>query len=96
MPQDSSEALRWWRRAAEKGEPFAQASLGVMYYEGQNVMQNYVQAYKWLTLAAILFSSPERELREEVVQFREEVGSKMTPAQIAEAQRLAREWKPEQ
>ena len=38
----------------------------------------------------------DRERRDKAVQSRNEVASLMTSAQIAEAQRLAREWKPKQ
>lgn len=92
VPRDDVEAVRWWLRAAEQGDTSAQYNLGINYYEGRGVPQNYVQAHKWFNLAASRFSSSERELRDKAVQFREEVASKMTPAQIADAQRLAREW----
>lgn len=96
VSQDDAEAVRWYRRAAEQGFPDAQLKLGAMYYLGTGVSKDYVQAQKWVTLAASRFSSSERQLRDNVVQFRAEVASKMTPEQIAEAQRLAREWRPEQ
>ncbi len=46
------------------------------------------------TDAASRFSTSEAEKRDQAVKDRDVVASKMTPAQIAEAQRLAREWKP--
>jgi len=96
VPQDDAEAVRWFRQAAEQGAARAQHRLGLMYLLGRGVLQDYVQAHKWFNLAASRYSSSERELRDKAVQFREEVASKMTPAQIAEAQRLAREWEPVQ
>ena len=96
VSQDYTEALRWYRRAAEQDNADAQVNLGVMYYEGEGVPQDYVQAHKWFNLAASQFSSSQRELRDNAVQLRDEVASKMTSAQIADAQRLAREWKPGQ
>lgn len=93
VPQDSTEALRWFRQAAQQGHAIAQYSLGFMYYLGRGASQDYVQAHKWFSLAASRFSNSEQESRDRAVQFRQEVASKMTPAQIAEAQRLAREWK---
>jgi len=46
----------------------------------------------WLNLAAAQSSSGE--IRDESVKLRDDVAKRMTPEQIADAQRLAREWKP--
>lgn len=67
-----------------------------MYYYGPGVPQDYVEAHKWYNLAAARFSAAEAEQRESAVKNRDIIAAKMTPAQIAEAQRLAREWKPKQ
>ncbi len=92
VPQDYAEAVKWYRRAAEQGDADAQANLGNMYYSGLGVPQDYVQAHMWLNLAASR-SSPGKH-RSQAATNRAVVAAKMTPAQIAEAQRLAREWKP--
>jgi TPR repeat protein len=87
VPQDSAKALGWYSKAAEQGHANAQYDLGLMYSEGNGVPQDNVEAYKWFTLAAgngVLMAK----------QFRKDITPKMTPAQITEAQRLAREWKP--
>ncbi len=63
-----------------------------MYDVGQGVPQDYVQAHKWYNLATSRF--PPGENRDLAVKNRDLVATKMTAAQIAEAQRLAREWKP--
>jgi len=52
VPQDYTEALKWYRLAAAQGIAIAQSSLGLMYYEGRGVPQDYVQAHKWFNLAA--------------------------------------------
>ena len=91
VPQDDVEAAYWYRQAAEQGDAEAQYKLGDLYDDGRGVPQDYIQAHKWFNLAASRGSSSVRDV---AVQSREEVGSKMTPAQIAEAQRLAREWEP--
>ena len=96
VPQDDAEAVRWHHQAAEQGHALAQAKLGAMYAMGRGVPQDYVQAHKWFNLAASRLSSSEQESRNRAVQARNEVVSKMTPAQIAEAQRLMREWQPGQ
>ena len=87
VAQDYQEAVRWFRLAAEQGYALAQSNLGAMYANGLGVRQNYVQAYMWATLA----SSQNVEL---AVKWKDFLVKEMTPAQLTDAQRLAREWKP--
>ena len=92
VPQDYAEAVRWYRKAAEQGYAGAQFNLGLMYDNGQGVPQSYVLAHVWLNLSASRQTDPEN--RERTAKARDRVAAKMTPAQITEAQRRAREWKP--
>ncbi len=92
MPQDDAEAVGWWRKAAEQGHATAQYNLGSMYYSGRGVPQDYAQAHMWYDLAASRF--PPGEARDMAVNNRDIVAKKMTPAQISEAQKLARKWRP--
>ncbi len=92
VAQDYAEAVKWYRLAAEQGHASAQNNLAVMYEDGKGVTQDYVQAHKWYNLAAA-GSSPGED-RDRTVKNRDTVEAKMTPAQVAEAQRFAREWKP--
>jgi len=94
IPPDYIETSKWYWKAAEQGHADAQYSLGAMYGRGQGVPQDRVQAYIWLSLAASRFSEPEIEKRQMVLLNRGIIASEMTPEQIAEAQRLAREWIP--
>lgn len=71
-----------------------QYNVGLMYAEGRGVPQDYVQAHKWFNLAASRFPALEAESRDKAVNSRDFVAARMTTAQIAEAQRLASEWKP--
>ena len=90
VPQNYDEAARWYRRAAEQGHAGAQNNLGAMYSTGDGVLQDYVLAHMWFNLAASRFApSPDRD---SAVTNRDRLAARMTPAQIAEAQRLAREW----
>ena len=93
-PQDYREAARWYRRAADQGMADSQVNLGLMYYYGQGVPRDYVMAHMWLDLAASQYPASVRENLNDAVHYKDIVNSRMTPAQIAEAQRLAREWKP--
>ena len=92
VPQDYAEAVNWFRRGAEQGYTPAQCDLGSMYEEGRGVPQDYVQAHMWYNLAAARSTVPGN--RDPAVRNRDNIEGKMTPDQVAEAQRLAREWKP--
>src|SRR4030066_1927926 len=94
VPQNYSEAAKWYRRAAEQGMADSQVNLGIMYYQGQGVSRDYVLAHMWLDLAASQYPASVRENLNDAVHYKDIVNSLMTPAQIAEAQRLARQWKP--
>ena len=87
VPQDYTEAVSWYRKAGNQGQVLAQAKLGAMYLEGNGVTQDYVLAHMWFNLAAAQDQKEARKLLDSLAE-------KMTPAQIAEAQKLAREWKP--
>ncbi len=58
-----------------------------MYAGGKGVAEDYVEAYKWVILAAA-------QGNQHVVKFRDVLNRKMSSQQIAEAQRLAKEFKP--
>ncbi len=92
VPQDDAEAVGWWRKAAEQGDAKSQYNLGTTYANGPGVPQDYAQAHMWYNLAAS--SLPPGEDRDQSVKNRNSVAEKMTPAQICEAQKLAREWRP--
>ena len=92
VPQDYAEAVKWYSKAAEQGDAGAQYNLGLMYDNGLGVPQDAVQAHMWLNLAASKY--PPGENRDRAVKNSDHVAKRMTPAQIAEAQKLAREWKP--
>ena len=73
--------------AAQRGNSNAQNNLGVLYANGEGVPQDDVLAYMWFNLAG----APSDEIEKRI---RETVSKRMTPEQIAEAQKLSREWKP--
>ncbi len=74
-----------YEKAADKGLPDAQFNLGLAYSTGKGVPLDYVAAHKWLNLAAVKGSEEARQLRCELA-------ASMSTQEIAEAQRLAREW----
>ena len=84
VTQDYAEAVRWWKLAAAQGDATAQYNLGLMYGEGKGVVQDYTRAHMWFNLAAVTGDSVS-------VKNRDIVAKRMTPQQISEAQKLARE-----
>jgi uncharacterized protein len=74
-----------WFRKAEAGEPDALFNLGLIYSTGDGVPLDYVSAHKWMSLAALKGSTEARTLRTELAR-------DMSAAELAEAQRQAREW----
>ena len=87
VPKDYAEAVKWYRKAAEQNDAGAQNNLGVSYANGQGVPKDYVEAYKWILLAA----AQGIEVAAKSVASFERI---MTREQIAEGQRLARNFKP--
>lgn len=87
VPQDNSAAVKWYSKAADQGDTSAQYNLGIMYINGQGAPQDYAMGHKWMNLAAARGDK-------EAAKYRDDLSKRMTPAQISEAQKLAREWKP--
>ena len=91
VAQDDVEAVRWYRLAADQGDANGQYGLGKTYADGRGgLAQDDVTAYMWYTLACD--REPELIDNEEVSGLRESLQERMSSEQIAEAQRLAREW----
>lgn len=91
IPNNPQEALKWFRLAAEQGHPSAQWMLALKCKFGVGVSLDYVQAHMWANLAAAN-SMMNSEGISAAVELRDSVALAMTPAQIAQAQRLAREY----
>jgi TPR repeat protein len=87
---DSGESLGWFRRAAEGGHATAQLIMGISCRAGRDIPQDLVEAYKWLILAASREASYEN--RNTAIHECETTAAQMTPAQVAEARRLAYAW----
>ena len=85
VPQDYVKAMEWYRRAAEQGNALGQNNLGTMYHNGHGELQDYVRAHMWFNLAAANGSPNAPKNRDIMTKL-------MTPQQLAEAQRMAREW----
>jgi TPR repeat protein len=88
VPQDYIEAAMWYLLAADQGNIDAMHELGLMYFDGEGVPKDYIAAYIWLNLAAA--GAPKGDTT--AAKARDDVARRMTRTQIAEAQKLAREW----
>lgn len=89
--QSYREAAKWYQMAAKAGSPLAQYNLGVMYLDGRGITQDYIQAHALFNLASITDAA---HIAKPASAARAAVAAKMTPWQIAEAQRLAANFKP--
>ncbi len=87
VAKDHVEAAQCYRKASEQNFANAQYNLGVCYDNGEGVAKDYVEAYKWRPLAA-------RQGFEDARKTMTMLENKMTPEQIAEAQKLAGNFKP--
>ena len=82
--QDYAEAVRWYKLAAAQGDSGAQNNLASMYFKGKGVAQDYVRTHMWFNLASLVTQGKSAAARDAVSKL-------MTPQQVAEAQKLARE-----
>jgi TPR repeat protein len=87
MPQDHHDALRWCRLAADQDHARAMFTIGIHYEKGRSVSRDPVQAHQWYNLSAAYGYN-------QAAKWRDRLALDMTPTQIAQAQLLARNWKP--
>ena len=93
VTKDYIEAVKWWEISADKGESLSQDALAEAYYNGKGVEKNYILAYKWFNI----FKANNSESLNKTLNingYLEALEKQMTPEEIAEAQKLSREWKP--
>jgi TPR repeat protein len=89
LPEDLSEAAEWYRKAAEQGNAEAQYKIGCMCH----LDHDFVEAYKWFALAAMMFFiMVDAENMEAAITNRKYVAEQMTPQQIEDAQLASRKW----
>jgi hypothetical protein len=92
VPQNYAEAAKWYRLAADQGDAYAQYNLASAYYSGQGVPQNYVSAHMWWSLSAAQDQCVGA--CKDASKLRDIIAGLMTTAQVAEAQKLAADWRP--
>lgn len=87
VAQDDLEAVTWFRRAAEQGDALAQFNLGTMLFNGRGAPQDYVEACMWFNVAASRGTQMAASTRDRIEK-------QMSPIDIYEAHKRAREWRP--
>ncbi|HWB46560.1 MAG TPA: hypothetical protein VG900_14045 [Hyphomicrobiaceae bacterium] len=85
MARLESSALETVEISPAGSTPDALFQLGLMYCAGRDVEYDLVSAHKWFNLASLRGNA-------EAKRYRMEISAEMTKAEIAEAQRQAREW----
>ena len=92
--RDLAVSAAWDRRAADQGYAAAQYSLATLYENGFGVPQDYVEAMKWSILAVSHYAPSETESRRLAAVNRDRQAEHLSPAEITEAEKRARKWKP--
>ncbi len=85
MSINGHHTMTTYQHAAEQGVAQAQFELGLRYSTGHGVDSDLVSAHKWFNIAALQGVTEARIHRADLAQ-------EMTPDEVSEAQRQAREW----
>ena len=86
VAKNEQEAVKWYQKAAEQGHAEAQGQLGECYHNGTGVAKDEMEAYKW-TLLALAQGNEVAKKNSKIIE------PKLSSAQRAEGQRLAKEWR---
>ena len=86
--QDHDEAVRYYGMAARQGNAWGQRNLALMFRDGTGTARDPIRAHAWLNLA-----SAAEKPHPDAAKDRDALAADLSPAQLADAQRLAREWK---
>ncbi len=95
---DPADALKWLSLAADQGERQSQYLLGSLYLYGEGVPKEYIKAHMWFNIAATSrwAGDEQDQYRKNAEKERDEIAAKMSPEQLAAAERLALAWKPKE
>jgi hypothetical protein len=91
LTKDLAQARHWYEAAANQGDPYALASLGILYNFGKGVRKDYVEALMYYELAV---ERAEGGNKDSIAEMRDDLVKDMNPEQIAEAHKKAEAWKP--
>lgn len=95
VPRDHKEAARLYLLAANQGYARAQNDIGFMLGFGEGIPpRDDIEAYKWLALAIKGYTEKNQERLDQARKDLATLAKRMTRAQIAEAERRIKDWKP--
>lgn len=83
VPEDDTEAFKWYKRAADQGLPSAQYSMAILYAKGSGVARDDFAAYVWYSVAAV-------QSQNGAAQARDEIAVKLSAEQIETGQKLVK------
>jgi TPR repeat protein len=87
VEKNMKSAVAYYTDASDQNHTESQCRLGFLYATGNGVMKNNILAHKWWNIAAASGDDGARKCRDRVT-------TEMTFKELAEAQKLAREWAP--
>lgn len=88
VPADYAQATNWYRKAAEQGDADEQMQLCMSYALGKGVPRDYVLAYAWCNLGVSRKNGKDMW----AIETRNTISKILSATQLAEAQRLSRNW----
>jgi hypothetical protein len=91
--RSEKQAAKWYEVAADHGDRPAQSSLGGFYERGIGVDQDLKEAYFWYAVAS---SDPKNPNAQRDAEILNRVAAKLSPADVADAAQIAKDWKPEE
>jgi len=95
VPRDHKEAARLYLLAAQQGYARAQNNIGFMLGFGEGIpSHDDVEAYKWIKLAIERYTSKNQDRLDQAKTDLAALAARMNRAQIAEAEKRAKAWKP--
>jgi len=91
--RSNKQAAKWYEAAADHGDAVAQSSLAGLYERGAGVDQDYKEAYFWY---AVALRDPKNRAAKQDADGLKRVAAKLSAADVADAARIAKDWKPEE
>ncbi len=95
VPRNLNEAARLYLAAAKQGYARAQNNIGFMLGFGEGVPpRDDVEAYKWIKLSTDRYTAKNQDRLDQAKKDLATLAARMTPAQMIEAEKRIRAWKP--
>ena len=92
VARDFNEAFKWYIKAAEQGYAEARFNLGLIYANVQWIAHDYIEDYKWASIAVVISGESDKLLLEFIEILRDNLNKIMLTAQIKESNRRAKMW----